>query len=384
MLDALWLKNFRAHGDTRLALGRLTVLVGPNGTGKTTALDAVHLLSQVHNAQWPAQVLVGPRAPAALAGDPSAGHWEVGGEGRVSDEPFHVVARWRVDSQGASTVDDERRLGDVVIRGTHGLRSDATRLTGGPVSSEALLRAEATLQRATKSAALYRLDARVCAAPASSVHAVPRVEFDGRNLAATLKALRLGYDAEWSRIEALVRAVVPNVRSLYVEIVPAPAYDVAPSASSILVEASGEYAQLGFVLTNGARVPAPLMSEGTLLTVAIATILLGPTRPRIALFDDLEQGLHPLAQLELATQLRRLSDELGDDLQVIATTHSPYLLDAVGMDDVRVFALGPDGRTRIKPLSAHPDAARLRGVTPASDLWTSCAEGSWVVDGAGA
>src|SRR5688572_29200477 len=47
MITSIHLQNFKAHVDTTVPLGRMTVLVGPNGSGKTSALQALHALGQL-------------------------------------------------------------------------------------------------------------------------------------------------------------------------------------------------------------------------------------------------------------------------------------------------------------------------------------------------
>jgi predicted ATP-dependent endonuclease of OLD family len=85
--------------------------------------------------------------------------------------------------------------------------------------------------------------------------------------------------------------------------------------------------------------------------------------------------------MEMVRQLGTLlgRDELRD-VQVIATTHSPYVLDPVDFDHVCVFASRPDGSAAVKTLAQHPDADRLRGKLTAGELWTSDPESAWVLE----
>ena len=47
MITELTLQEYKAHAATRIPLGKLTVLVGPNAVGKTSVLDALLLASRV-------------------------------------------------------------------------------------------------------------------------------------------------------------------------------------------------------------------------------------------------------------------------------------------------------------------------------------------------
>jgi len=59
-----------------------------------------------------------------------------------------------------------------------------------------------------------------------------------------------------------------------------------------------------------------------------------------------------------------------DAIQVIATTHSPFILDAVAPDAVQVFALRDDGTAAVRSLAEHPEAARYTGALSTGQLWT--------------
>ncbi len=45
MIESIQFQNFKALRDTTLPLGPCTVLVGPNGSGKTTVLQAIEIFS---------------------------------------------------------------------------------------------------------------------------------------------------------------------------------------------------------------------------------------------------------------------------------------------------------------------------------------------------
>ena len=125
-------------------------------------------------------------------------------------------------------------------------------------------------------------------------------------------------------------------------------------------------------------VPAPLASEGTLLVIGLLTALLTEPRPRLLLLDDIDKALHPRAQRELVAQLRRVL-ALDPGLQIIATSHSPYLLDHFDPQDVLVTALRTDGSTACAPLTAHPEFNRWKNTTEAGELWSFLGD-DWVAE----
>ena len=67
------------------------------------------------------------------------------------------------------------------------------------------------------------------------------------------------------------------------------------------------------------------------------------------------------------------------DLQVVATTHSPYALDELDPADVQAFALRDDGTVASKRLSEHPEASRVKGTLRAGQLWSLDPERDWVL-----
>ena len=107
-----------------------------------------------------------------------------------------------------------------------------------------------------------------------------------------------------------------------------------------------------FDFEHAENVSARTASEGTLMMLGLITVLLGPIRPRILLLDDIEHGLHPLAQKHLVEVIERILQE-HKDLQLLVTAHSPYLLDYVAPEQVRIMADGRGGtcslRTAYRP-----------------------------------
>ena len=88
--------------------------------------------------------------------------------------------------------------------------------------------------------------------------------------------------------------------------------------------------QLVIVEADGRRVSGYAASDGTLRFLAMLAALLGPRRPGLYFFEEIDNGIHP-SRLHLLVELIE-EQTSGGDIQVITTTHSPQLL-AILSDD---------------------------------------------------
>jgi predicted ATP-binding protein involved in virulence len=96
------------------------------------------------------------------------------------------------------------------------------------------------------------------------------------------------------------------------------------------------------------------------------------------LLDDLDRGLHPKAQKELIALLRSLL-KTSKDLQILATTHSPYLLDSVETNEVRMTVLKENGATVCAALASHPQFEKWKDEMTPGEMWSLFGE-KWLVE----
>lgn len=88
------------------------------------------------------------------------------------------------------------------------------------------------------------------------------------------------------------------------------------------------------------------------------------------LLDDIDRGLHIEAQSKLVDVLRDLM-RADPELQIVCTTHSPYLLDRLDATEVRVLALDASRHTQALPLTAHPEFDKWKFGTQTGELWAA-------------
>ncbi len=351
MLATFQLQDFKGHRDTEVPLGRFTMLVGDNGSGKTSVLEALWL-----------QGAIAPNPPAVLNGD-----WYpddllrrgAAGPIRFSSEGKRGPGVWKSKIEIAVRESDWKLLaltGDPL-----GLIAEATGNRGGGSASGGW----PAISGLIGGAGLYRLQANRIAAAAYSGRTDTVIEQDGTHTAVVLAQLKLGDDEVYERIEASMRRLVPSLER--VRIRPARVPDTGALGNKIYFDFRG-----------AAGVPAHGASHGTLIVLALLTVLHGPQRPQLVLLDDFDHALHPRAQVELVRMIKELLNEF-EDLQIAATTHSPYILDEIDPSDVHAFALREDGTVAGKRLSEHPDAQKTKGSLTAGQLWSLDRERDWVL-----
>jgi predicted ATPase len=91
-------------------------------------------------------------------------------------------------------------------------------------------------------------------------------------------------------------------------------------------------------------------SDGTLKLLACLTVLYDPDPPRLIGIEEPENYLHPRLLPELAEECQ----QAGERTQLIVTTHSPFFIDPLRPEEVRVLYRGRDGYTRAQRVSDIP------------------------------
>lgn len=217
--------------------------------------------------------------------------------------------------------------------------------------------------RSFDTSALVRFSAARLALPTVVRTYPPLIDGDGTGLAATLQHIRSKYSERYNAIEAAFKRVIPAVERVRFD------KGYIPDA--------GQYGDILLIdYTATKEVKAPHVSSGTLFALGILTVALGPDSPNVILLDDLDHGLHPKAQLELIEVFRELTNQ-NADLQIIATSHSPYILDRLEWNEVRVTTLNDDGSAVCKPLTDHPDYERWKDAMSPGEFWSHAGE-EWV------
>jgi predicted ATPase len=237
-----------------------------------------------------------------------------------------------------------------------------------------------------RSTNLLRLDATKLAEPSYSDNPQPRLDCDGAGMASVLALMALNQPDRFQSLQVYLQSVIPSVTRIRFDRVPVSRIEtetVTIDSDRLTRRLKKEYIgdEILLDLHGAPDIPAHLASEGTLLVLGLLASLLGPVRPRLVLIDDLDHGLHPRAQRRIVPLLRKILDE-NQDLQIIATTHSPYIVDELDPKEVRITWAGEDGATECGRLDSHPDFERWKDEMWPGEFWSLVGE-QWVANGQG-
>lgn len=107
-------------------------------------------------------------------------------------------------------------------------------------------------------------------------------------------------------------------------------------------------------------------SDGTLKLLAYLTVLYDPDPPQLVGIEEPENYLHPRLLPELAEECQ----QAGERSQLILTTHSPFFINPLRSQEVRVLYRAADGYSRARLVSDMPGIAEFieQGAT-LGDLW---------------
>lgn len=351
MITRAIFKNLKGLSSIDIRLGRLTVLVGPNAVGKTTILEGLEMVSCLTH--W------GVNQPSEVW-EWFDGYWD-----------FKKLLMHGSEGMEVRVFLSEQEQSSFLFRSD---KNQSMHLSTPEKNQKSELADLFKVRSVT-----FALETLKTASVISGVQ--PGEWSGGDGLAAYLQYLHGLRDGTLERIEEQVRRVVPRFRQLRfeptaVEREETEILTVNNEALNRRVKRHYPGVELRFEFSDGSLVPAEHVSEGTLLTLALCSVIFSPRSGGTLLIDDLDRALHPAAQARVIAAIRGALDATPG-LQIVATTHSPDLVDACSPDEVRVMGFDDKGIPRLADLSQHPEAARWAKLMRTGEFWGSVGE-DWV------
>lgn len=371
-IKRLTIKNYRVLRDVTLEdLTPLTVLFGPNGSGKSTIFDVFAFLNEAFTTNlrraWDARNRIDQIRSRGSAGP-------VAIELQYREKPNDALITYRIELDevhGRPVVSRERlrwsnpkpgRLPYIVdfADGRGKVLDEASgEYTSEELDSSDLLAVSTLgqLSRHPRVAALRRFIAGwyLSYISADQTRATPeagpaeRLSQSGDNLPNVVQYLQEQHPERLEEIFATLRRRVPRLERLVAE----------PLADGRLLLRLKD-------ITFDEPILSRWTSDGTLKLLAYLTVLYDPDPPAIIGIEEPENQLHPRLLAPLAEEARRAAERS----QVILTTHSPYLADALNLDELWLLYRGDDGFANTVRAK---DVAEVRTMKDAGgslgDLW---------------
>lgn len=358
MLKRLRLVNFKSFVDEKIELDPLTLLVGAHAAGKSNILDAMRFLQGVGLDMSFADILRGRWEggrqlwPGIRGGAPDIvlrgaaeltieSEWQFDDETishaiscRAGDRP--LLSHESLKSSAASgdlfdigsathpTSKDDIRV-DLEGTGTGNRkpqvytlnRSLLSQIKASPASTEEMARVCGLLTGAMRGA--YFLDITPSCMRDYAPRHMTELGLEGENVSALAWTICQDPDAKADLVDWLTELCAPDL------------VDIDFAKTDL-----GEV-MLVLVETGGRRIPARSLSDGTLRFLGQLLALRTAPAGSLLLIEEIENGLHPtrahllVEAMETATTARQV--------QVIATTHSPLVLNALSPEALRKTVL---------------------------------------------
>lgn len=318
VIASIAFRRFKALRQTRIALTPFNVVIGPNGSGKTSLIEAITRL----------------RTLAGLPlGDPAAAMRAEGPEIEFNFAAPHagIVATLGCESEQVC---------------------DLLRVVPRDAASWPALRDRLATIRG------YVLDHEGISCP-SRVEDGVELAPDGSNLAAVLAHLREAEPAVFGELGREIVRLLPEFTALELTALP------------------GGRVEFGLRLAEGEVLPATELSQGILYLIAILTLAFDPDPPHVLCLEEVDRGVHPRLLREIRDALYRLSyPDSGATgrrpVQIVATTHSPYFIDLFRDHPEEVIISHKVGRAaRFERLTDRPDLPELLREGSLGDMWYS-------------
>ena len=330
MIASVQFKHFKALRATSLRLEPFNLIIGPNGSGKTSLIQALLQLRTLAR-QQPGE------APAAVAG--------AAPDARPHNHRPEIVFRFSPPDG-----DIEVHLGC-----QSGPVCDRLEARFPPAAAARWERLRARL----RGIRAYLFDHYAMAEPVAPAEG-GELASNGHNVAAVLAAMQARRPEVFARLQAEFCRALPE----FTGIEPQPAGDGRVVLALRMAE-------------EHALITADNLAQGALYALAVLTLSFAPEPPTVACLEEADRGLHPRLLREVRDALYRLAypaspGESREAVQVVATTHSPFLLDLFRDHPEEIVVASKHGRSAtFERLGDRPDVREILREGSLGDIWFS-------------
>jgi predicted ATPase len=324
LLTRVDIENFRSIYKASVPLSPFTLLVGANGSGKSNFLKLLRMLSQGANKN---------------TNHPTDSTTSMNSFLLTERHYLHLSERQKIE------VFDESAYAPIYT-------IDEQLILTSEFSSTSISKSTQSRPKELLNVRIFALNPQVAGQEEPLVEH-PSIEEDGHGIVQVLDSLKTG-DREdlFRKIEEALKSYIPEIEKL----------SFIPGNTSKSLQVRDKH------------LPQPVLvrelSEGTQLVLLIITLLYQENRPSIICIEDIDRGLHPRLFQKIIELCFDLSSR-EDGVQIIATTHNPYLVDEFKDHEEAVLIVEKDkGETTFTQLSKRLENLEA-GEEPLGSLWYS-------------
>ena len=323
MIKSVHYQNFKSIRNATLPLGRFTLIVGANSSGKSTAMEAFDFVRQRTASAFERLISVELRNSK---------------EAEVS-----VRMIWCGDG--------------IEFEGGFQIEKQGSTLYVKPVNETSVYFID--LNEVLMGFRIFAFDADKLSTPVDT-NPNPELGSDGSNLAAVLDALRDSHPEKFEELNEEFHRCLPEFDRILFR-------TPTRGKKAFMVRST-----VGQYVFNAAD-----LSQGVLFTLAFLTLAYLPKPPSLVCFEEPDRGIHPRLLVDIRDAMYRLAfpenyGEMRDPVQVIATTHSPYLLDLYKEHPEQiVIAHKNEQGTQFERLSDQPHLSEILEGAPLGEVWYS-------------
>lgn len=363
-IQRLKAQNFKSFDRLDLELGDFNVFIGANASGKSNVLNVLRFLRDIAasglrnavslqgdmeflrnmNVSAEAETIIEVRFSFDTIEERGTVDYVLSIEHDESSSAGYKVGRDHAELCSQHALAEEEDKSKICERLAHeggrlewealpgNERRSIGRLADGNILSQdrALLETPdfnvvSFFQRAdVKEILIYDFDTRA-QRKAAPVTSKADLEEDGSNVALVLKSI-VEDEEKRRRFTNLIQYVLPFVKSV----------DVERFAGRSLIPTLEE------AHAPGTRLPASLLSEGTIKVIALIIALYFEDRPVVA-FEEPASNLHP----RLISRVVEMMKEQAGQKQIFITTHSPEVIKHAGLENVYLVSRDENGFSQV-------------------------------------
>lgn len=340
-MDEIKVKGYKSFKDISIKLGKINLLIGSNGAGKSNFLSLFELLNYAYDQRLALYV-------SRIGGVNKILH-----QGRKVTEKIDITVSEGRNSYSLTMLESDGQL--IIEHEKLYYRSYATDIA--KFKDEAQLKTYNGMKRGEYIKEYisqirkfhFHDTGRVSPfAHESDIYNDKYTMYDnGENLAAILYRIREEHPIIYKRIILVIQSIAPYFHDFYFH---------PTEANKIRLQWQDKYSTMIYGPSD--------LSDGTIRFIALTTLFMQPWLPKVIIIDEPELGLHPKAIEKLAGLMKSASQR---GAQIIVATQSAELISNFSYEEV-LTVNQRNGNSEITGLSSNELEHWLDEYT-LGDLW---------------